>query len=117
MARIMVITNRKGGTGKTTTAVNLAAEFAANGQRVLLVDLDTQSHCAIGLGVRINKGASTAHDLFTNGASLAAGIHGTNWPNLDLIPANPLFEHGSGSGMLAHLKRHFCRKVFMSLMT
>jgi len=40
-AEILVVTNRKGGTGKTTTSVNLAAEFAARGQRVLLIDLDT----------------------------------------------------------------------------
>jgi chromosome partitioning protein len=55
MAQVLVVTNRKGGSGKTSTSVNLAAEFAANGRRVLLIDLDTQGHCAIGLGVKAQK--------------------------------------------------------------
>ena len=64
MAKIIAISNRKGGTGKTTVAVNLAAELAALGRRVLLVDLDSQGHCAAGLGVKVDKGAPTAHDIF-----------------------------------------------------
>jgi chromosome partitioning protein len=51
MAHILAVTNRKGGSGKTSTAVNLAAEFAERGSRVLLIDLDTQSHCALGWGL------------------------------------------------------------------
>lgn len=51
-AKIMVVANRKGGTGKTTTVVNLAAVWAQAGKKVLVIDLDTQGHCAIGLGVR-----------------------------------------------------------------
>lgn len=47
----VVVTNRKGGAGKTTVSINLAAELAALGRRVLLVDLDSQSHCALGLGI------------------------------------------------------------------
>lgn len=52
MARTLVISNRKGGSGKTSTSVNIAAELAALGQRVLLIDLDTQGHCAVGLGFK-----------------------------------------------------------------
>ncbi|MBK1695368.1 chromosome partitioning protein [Chromatium weissei] len=93
---IIVVTNRKGGSGKTTTAVNLAAEFAATGQRTLLLDLDTQSHCALGLGVNISASQLTAHHLFTAaGATLPlnAAIVRTNWKNLDLVPANTEFHH------------------------
>lgn len=97
MARILVVTNRKGGTGKTATAVNLSAELAARGQRILLVDLDTQGHCAVGVGVRVQKGEPTVHDLFARGAPLAPALRTTKWENLDLLPADTLFEHGSGS--------------------
>lgn len=97
MARVLVVTNRKGGTGKTTTSVNLAAELAARGERVLLVDLDTQGHCAIGLGVQIAKGDPTVHGLFSAGQLLTPALRETNWENLFLLPADPLFEHGSGS--------------------
>lgn len=97
MARLLVITNRKGGTGKTTTSVNLGAELAARGERVLLVDLDTQGHCAIGLGVRIKKGEPTIHDLFAHGTLHPEAVRHTAWPQLDLLPADPLFEHGSGA--------------------
>ena len=98
-AEIVVVTNRKGGTGKTTTSVNLAAECAALGQRVLLIDMDTQGHCAVGLGIVPAKDAPTAHSLFLSAeARLADAIHATAWPNLDLVPANPMFEHDSGAG-------------------
>lgn len=96
-AEIIVVTNRKGGTGKTTTSVNLAAEFAAQGQRVLLIDMDTQGHCAVGLDVGPAKDAPTVHSLFLSSAScLTDAICPTAWTNLHLAPANPLFEHGSG---------------------
>ena len=49
--RVVAIVNQKGGCGKTTTAVNLAAVLARDGARTLLVDMDPQSHCAAGLGV------------------------------------------------------------------
>ncbi len=97
MADILVITNRKGGTGKTTTSVNLAAEFAASGRRVLLIDLDTQGHCAVGLDASPAKGEPTVHDLFRSTQfRLADAIRPTAWPNLHLAPANTVFEHGSG---------------------
>jgi chromosome partitioning protein len=97
MVDVLVVTNRKGGTGKTTTSVNLAAECAAGGRQVLLVDLDTQGHCAVGLDVAPAKEAPTVHDLFRFPQfRLSDAIYPTAWPNLHLAPANPLFEHGSG---------------------
>jgi chromosome partitioning protein len=96
-AHIIAISNRKGGTGKTTVSVNLAAEFATLGKRVLLVDLDTQGHCAVGLGVKVNRGDLTAHSLFTDAeVRLADVIQDTSLANLFLAPADQLFEHGSG---------------------
>jgi chromosome partitioning protein len=105
-AEIIVVTNRKGGTGKTTTSVNLAAEFAAQGQRVLLIDMDTQGHCAVGLDVTPAKDGPTVHSLFlTNEFRLSEAIVQTAWPNLSLIPANQLFEHGSCTADSTRLAR------------
>lgn len=91
---IIVVTNRKGGTGKTTTAVNLAAEFAASGERVLLVDLDTQGHCALGLGVRPAAGRPTAHGVLQGRCGLDEAVLSTGWVGLDLVPADPDVQHG-----------------------
>jgi chromosome partitioning protein len=105
-AEIVVVTNRKGGTGKTTTAVNLAAEFAAQGQQVLLIDMDTQGHCAVGLDVAPARDAPTVHSLFLSDEFLLAeAVYPTAWPNLHLVPANPLFEHGSSGGDATRLAR------------
>ena len=105
-AEIVVVTNRKGGTGKTTTSVNLAAEFAAQGRRVLLIDMDTQGHCAVGLDVAPARHAPTAHGLFlSTGFRLTEAIYPTAWQGLHLIPADPLFEHGSGGGDPTRLAR------------
>ena len=105
-AEIIVVTNRKGGTGKTTTSVNLAAEFAAQGRRVLLIDMDTQGHCAVGVDVVTTKDSPTVHTLFlSDDCLLAEAVYPTAWANLHLIPANPLFEHGSGDGDPTRLAR------------
>jgi chromosome partitioning protein len=83
-ARIYAVANQKGGVGKTTTAVNLAACLAEAGERCLLIDLDPQANATSGLGQRAN-GVST-HDLL-DGAPLAHLARHTSLPNLDLVPA------------------------------
>ncbi len=95
--KVIAIANRKGGTGKTTLSVNIAAELAALGRRVLLIDLDTQAHCSVGLGLKLSKDAITAHSIFKNPElSLAAAIQQTAYERLALAPADPLYEHGEG---------------------
>lgn len=97
MSVTLVVSNRKGGAGKTTVSVNLAAELAVLGRRVLLVDLDSQSHCALGVGIKVGKTTLTSHDIFrSQEARLAAAAQPTAFPNLFVVPADPLFEHGSG---------------------
>lgn len=94
---VIAISNRKGGTGKTTVSVNLAAEFAGQGRRVLLVDLDSQGHCAVGLGIKRKAREASAHQLFAgNDHALSEAIVPTTVDNLWLAPADPDFDHGSG---------------------
>ena len=94
---VIAISNRKGGTGKTTVSVNLAAELAALGLRVLLIDLDSQGHCAMGVGSKPLPDAPRVHRLFLDPrATLSESIQPTALQNLSLAPADPLFDHGSG---------------------
>ncbi len=86
---MIAVANRKGGTGKSTTAVHLAAAIAETGRRVLLVDLDTQGHAGLALGIRAGSRQPTAHSVHEGGgAMLAASIRRTAVPGLDLAPAD-----------------------------
>jgi chromosome partitioning protein len=97
--RILAVANRKGGTAKTTATVNLAAALAARGQKVLLVDLDTQGHAGLGFGVRAAPGEPTVHDLFKgNGpADLGRAIRSTGVENVDVLPADRGFSGPEGA--------------------
>ncbi len=85
-ARIYALANQKGGVGKTTTALNLAACLAEAGEHSLVIDLDPQANATSGLGERAN-GVSTL-DLL-DGAPLATLARPTRFANLDLVPARP----------------------------
>ena len=112
---IIAISNRKGGTGKTTVSVNIAAELAALGRRVLLVDLDTQGHCAVGLGIKVVHGECTAHNLFIDPEiKLAMAVKETAFDNLALAPADQLFEHGSGNRDAQCLARAFAEEEIIA---
>ena len=88
--RIAVI-NQKGGCGKTTTTVNLAACLAELGCRVLLVDLDPQAHATLGLGYRGDSLPLTIyHALQQDGVPLSHIVQSTYHPNLKLVPANSM---------------------------
>lgn len=88
-AFIYAIANQKGGVGKTTTTVNLAAFLAARKARVLIIDADPQSNATSSLGVRLEDGALSLYDALVNKVPLAEIIRPTGRERLTLIPAAP----------------------------
>lgn len=92
---VIAIANRKGGTGKTTVAVNLSAELASLNRRVLLIDLDSQGHCAVGLGIKPDRERTIHKAIVEPDAHLLDVVYYTGLENLHLAPADPLFEHSS----------------------
>lgn len=86
MAKIIAVANQKGGVGKTTTCVNLAAALHILKKRVLLIDMDPQGHSSIGFGINKHDKKLTAYDLIINSATAAEVIRRT--PYGDLLPAS-----------------------------
>jgi chromosome partitioning protein len=85
---IIAVANQKGGVGKTTTAINLAAGLVENGANVLLVDLDPQGNASTGLGIATEQRKFTTYDLIIDETPLKNVILKTSIPNLSLCPAN-----------------------------
>lgn len=88
MGKIISICNQKGGTGKTTTAVNLSAALAQCEQQVLLVDLDPQGNATSGVGVNKNELEVSAYDVLLNRISAKEAVIATKFSNLEVIPCN-----------------------------
>jgi chromosome partitioning protein len=89
MSRIYALANQKGGVGKTTTAVSLAAFLAQMGQRVLIVDVDPQANATASLGVDKRKLECSTYDAFIGDVSLTEVIQPTRWASLELAPSSP----------------------------
>lgn len=110
MGRVMAVANQKGGVGKTTSSVNLAACLARLGKKVLLIDLDPQGNTTVGLGVDKDQVAQSAYDVLMDEASAQDVVLRAEQAGVDLIPANgdltaaevQLLEDDEGAKSLRH---------------
>ena len=87
---IIAIVNQKGGVGKTTTCINLAAGLAKKGFKVLIIDLDPQSNASLGLNVNMDQHSSTIYDVLVHNLDLENAVLPTYVKNLDIAPASSL---------------------------
>src|SRR5258706_8961889 len=84
--RVLVVSNQKGGVGKTTTAISLGAALVERGQRVLIIDLDPQANATSGLGV---GKTSAIHGVLLKEQPISESVVHTELEGLDLIPSGP----------------------------
>ena len=113
MAKIIAIVNQKGGVGKTTTCVNLAAAVKAAGKRVLLCDFDPQANATSGLGVDKNGASPNIYDVLINGADVKSAVVATRYG--DVLPSSKALA-GAGIEMIDLPNRQFRLKQALDVL-
>lgn len=88
MGRIISVSNQKGGVGKTTTTVNLAAFLGRKGKKVLIVDIDPQANAGFGVGVNVEELGNTIYEVLIGDIDVDEAIFKTEYDNLEIVPSN-----------------------------
>jgi chromosome partitioning protein len=88
MGRIISVSNQKGGVGKTTTAVNVAAFIAEKGKQVLIIDIDPQANAGYGIGINAEKNERTIYEVLIGAISMREAIAPTGFTGLSIVPSN-----------------------------
>jgi chromosome partitioning protein len=115
MTKIITIANQKGGVGKTTTAIHLAAGLAMEGHRTLMIDLDPQHNATAGLGLTASEQRPGVYDLLINDFPVAEVLRRTPYDNLDIIACDPRL-HGAEIELVSKLAReHILREALKTL--
>jgi len=109
MTKTIAICNQKGGTGKTTTVVNLSAALAEIGKRVLIIDADPQGNATSGMGINKNELKVSVYDLLLHKADIQETLLKNVYPNIDIIPCN-INLTGAEIELVGVLSRETCLK-------
>ena len=89
---VICVANRKGGCGKTTTAINLAAALSKSGFKVLLIDLDSQAHASLGVGINVDEVTHSIYDVLVKNVDMERAILKTSCEGLNLVPATSMLS-------------------------
>ena len=116
MAKILAFANQKGGVGKTTSAVNVAAALGYKGKRVLLVDSDPQGNAGSAVGVNRKKLSCDLMSVLIEGAPIQNAVQETEFKNLWVVPAT-MGLAGAELELSGHEKRHGVLKAALEAVT